>query len=217
MTNMTLLMTSGRSQPSGLATVQLIRKAVLFIAMLIVLCLMSVTASAWERESIPHRAIKWIGLFLMLMCVAGRTWCSMYIGGRKSREFTYEGPYSVSRNPLYFFTFLGAAGMATQDGSATLGVIAALITWLVFRIVVQKEEEALSSIFGQPYQEYLRNVPRFLPKPELFHDLEVVQIRPKNVWQTFLDAAVFLLALPALRAIEYLQHIELLPVLFRLP
>lgn len=141
----------------------------------------------------------------------------MYIGGRKLEEFTHEGPYSVSRNPLYFFTFLGAAGMATQDGSATLGFIAVLITWLVFRIVVQKEEKVLSLIFGQQYQDYLRNVPRFLPNPELFHDLEVVQIRPKNVWQTFIDAAVFLLALPALRAIEYLQEIEILPVFFRLP
>jgi protein-S-isoprenylcysteine O-methyltransferase Ste14 len=206
-----------QQQRASLRIVQLVRKTALLFTFIIVLCLMSVVASIWERQSITHRAIEWTGLSLILICVLGRTWCSMYIGGRKLRKLVLDGPYSISRNPLYLFTFLGAAGMAMQDGSMTLGITAALITWLIFIIVVQKEENVLASIFGEQYNQYVKNVPQFLPNLWLFHDLETVEIRPKYVRRTLMDALLFLLSVPVFRAFEYLQDIKILPVLIRLP
>ena len=44
------------------------------------------------------------GVILILVCIVGRTWCTLYIGGNKKRELITAGPYSVVRNPLYVFT-----------------------------------------------------------------------------------------------------------------
>ena len=55
------------------------------------------------------------------------TWSSLYIAGRKGRELVTVGPYSTCRNPLYFFSIVGAAGMGAQSGSLTLGLICGMI------------------------------------------------------------------------------------------
>ena len=68
--------------------------------------------SRW-RVPYPHlyALIEKAGLALIVICILGRTWCTLYIGGRKKRELINKGPYSVVRNPLYFFTTIGAAGI----------------------------------------------------------------------------------------------------------
>lgn len=201
----------------NLSRVQIVRKAVLLVALVAGIACISVAGSRWESGTLAHEAIEWAGIALIVFCIIGRTWSSLYIGGRKTKELVQYGPYSVSRNPLYLFTFIGAAGAGAQLGSVTLGLITAFIAWAVFSIVVMKEEAALLGKFGNPYRNYLARVPRFLPKLSLFRDLDVVEVRPRLVRQTFIDACVFLLAMPIAEGFEHLQEMGLLPVLFQLP
>ncbi len=210
-------MTNRTKTTPNLSRVQTVRKAVLLLALVAGIACISVAGSRWESDTLAHEAIEWAGIALIVFCIIGRTWASLYIGGRKTRELVQYGPYSVSRNPLYLFTFIGAAGAGAQLGSVTLGLITAFIAWAVFSIVVMKEEQALLAKFGNPYKNYLERVPRFFPKLSLFRDLDVVEVRPRLVRQTFIDACVFLLAMPLAEGFEYLQETGMLPVLFRLP
>lgn len=198
-------------------TVQTIRKIVLYAAVAIGAVIFAVTTSIYPSGKPLHEMIEWLGIVLIVICILGRTWSSLYIGGRKIEEFVQTGPYSVMRNPLYFFSFLGAAGVGMQVGSVTLGLICAAIAWVVFYVVVLQEEQVLAARYGVAYSEYLARVPRFFPKPSLWHDEPTLTIRPPRVIMTFADALVFLLAVPLAEFFEHLQETGVIPVLLRLP
>lgn len=197
--------------------VQTIRKIVLYVVVAIGGFVFAVTTSTYPSGKTIHEMVEWLGIVLIVACILGRTWSSLYIGGRKIEEFVRTGPYSVMRNPLYFFSFLGAAGVGMQVGSVTLGLICAALAWLVFYGVVLQEEQVLADRYGQTYRDYLARVPRFVPKPSLWHDEPTLTIRPPRVLMTFADALVFLLAVPLAELFEHLQETGVIPVLLRLP
>jgi hypothetical protein len=87
----------------------------------------------------------------------------------------------------------------------------------VFYLVVRKEERALTAKLGLPYRQYLATVPRFLPKWSLWRDTEKIEVRPKLIVRTFIDACVFLLSVPIAEGFEYLHEAGILPVLAILP
>ena len=198
-------------------TVQTIRKIVLYALVALGVFIFAVTTSVHPSGGTVHEMIEWAGIVLIVICILGRTWASLYIGGRKIEEFVQIGPYSVTRNPLYFFSFLGAAGVGAQTGSVVLALICALLAYVVFYVVVQREEEVLSARYGESYRDYLARVPRFIPNPSLWHDEPTLTIRPPRVLMTFADALVFLLAIPIAELFESLQGSGVIPVLLRLP
>jgi protein-S-isoprenylcysteine O-methyltransferase Ste14 len=197
--------------------VQLVRKAALLAAIIAGVVLMIFSDSRWPGGTMTHEGIEWLGLILIVICILGRTWSSIYIGGHKVRNLVTLGPYSVSRNPLYAFSILGAAGAGAQLGSVALAAIAGGVAWLVFHLVVLKEERVLVAKFGNHYRYYLAEVPRFFPRLSSWRDAERLDVRPSIVRRTFADACVFLLAMPLAEAFEYLHDIGLLPALIHLP
>lgn len=198
-------------------TVQAIRKIVFYISAVLGVFIFAVTTSLAPSGSPSHEMIEWIGIVLIVCCILGRTWSSLYIGGRKIEEFVQTGPYSVMRNPLYFFSCLGAVGVGMQAGTVVLGLFTGLLAYVVFYFVVLREEDLLSERYGAAYQAYLARVPRFFPNPTLWHDEPTLTIRPPRVLTTFGDALVFLLAVPGAEFFEYLQDTGVVPVLLRLP
>ena len=210
-------MPAGPQHIFTLRSVQTIRKIVLLLAVMVGFVALTVTASRWAEMSAVRYAIEWIGVVLIVVCIVGRTWSSFYIGGRKNREIVRIGPYSVSRNPLYLFSFIGAAGVGAQFGSLTIALFCVLIAWLVFRLVVNKEERALTARYGDTYRAYVAEVPRFLPRLSLWKNVDTLTISPRSVMMTFLDACIFLLAIPLADGIRFLQHAGYLPVLLQLP
>ena len=200
-----------------LARVQLVRKAALLVTVTASLFVVVFGSSYWPRGGVVHEAIEWAGIALIVICIIGRTWCSIYIGGRKIYELVRIGPYSVSRNPLYFFSIIGAVGAGAQLGSIALAVAAGVIAFVIFYAVVQKEEKALVTRYGNEYREYLAQVPRFVPKISLWRDAPSVEVRPMLIRRTFVDACVFLLSIPLAEGFEYLHDAGLMPVVFSLP
>lgn len=206
------------STPSyvSLSAVQALRKLAL-----VALLLVGVGGFAFSQAFVfghtMHDIVEDFGLFLILVCIMGRVWCSLYIGGYKVRSLIDNGPYSVVRNPLYVFSFIGAAGIGAQSGSLTVMALFFVLSVVVFALLVGKEEAALLKVHGETYAAYMRSTPRFLPNPRLWWDREVLEVKPMRVLRTFGDGLVFLLAIPVAEGLEYLQNLHILPVLANLP
>jgi protein-S-isoprenylcysteine O-methyltransferase Ste14 len=199
-----------------LSTVQTIRKVALWVLVLAMIAGMGVIGTPLDHPRM-HEWVEWAGWLLIAVCIVGRCWCTLYIGGRKIAELVTAGPYSMMRNPLYTMSFIGAAGVGAQTGSLVMAAVFLLIAYVVFRIVVSREERFLIDRFGAPYENYLRTVPRFLPNVRLWNSPEWLEVRPDRVVLTFIDGLWFLAAIPLAEGLEWLQTSGFVPVLLRLP
>lgn len=204
---------SAGPSPSDLARVQRQRK---FVILLGLFALVGLTALVEPTPVLEH-PVEYLGLITIMFCVIGRAWCSLYIGGRKKQEIVVAGPYSLCRNPLYVFSFIGAFGIGAQTGSLTVGLGFALACWIVFRIVVGREEDYLSKTFGDVYDDYRRRTPRFLPDLRAWRDEPELSVRPAFFLRTVRDGLVFLLAVPVFEALERLQQTGWFDAVLRLP
>jgi protein-S-isoprenylcysteine O-methyltransferase Ste14 len=204
----------GRSNMSG---VESVRKMILLIAVFAGAVILAVSESAYPPNSAAYDAFGWLGLSLIIACILGRTWSSLYVAGRKTVDLVTDGPYSIMRNPLYFFSILGTAGIGALGRSIMLVLVGACVGLLVFWMVTQQEERRLLERHGQAYAEYLRLVPRFIPNLRLWRDTETLTIRQSRVLKTIADALLFLMAVPLIAACRSLQLEGLLPVLVSLP
>jgi protein-S-isoprenylcysteine O-methyltransferase Ste14 len=157
-----------------------------------------------------------IGVALVLICIAGRMWSILYIGSKKNRELVTNGPYSMTRNPLYFFSTIGAIGTGVFVGSLVLTLVLGLAVYLVLVATAGREARHLEALFGDRYREYVRETPLFWPKPSIYREAGEVAFSPVALRRTFLDGLLFLLAFPAIEAIEYLKDAGLVPILFHL-
>lgn len=204
------------AQSFDLQRVQKIRKAALLVGLIGVVALAFVTRSI-GGESVLHEGLEAFGLGLIAICIVGRAWCSLYIGGRKKAEIVDRGPYSISRNPLYVFSFMGAFGIGAQTGSVTLAALFLVLAVVVFHFTVKREEAWLSEVFGQTYADYCARTPRFGPDFSKWRDEGTLEIRPQFFLTTLRDGLMFLLAVPLFESVEKLQDIGWLASLLHLP
>ncbi len=84
-------MTIARSMT--IAEVQIVRKIVLGVAILLGVLMFALTNSRLEASNSTHEMIEWIGIVAIVVCVLGRTWTSLYIAGRKIEQLVTDGPY----------------------------------------------------------------------------------------------------------------------------
>jgi protein-S-isoprenylcysteine O-methyltransferase Ste14 len=80
--------------------------------------LLACTDSAQE-DSIVSAILFLLGLVLVGIATVGRLWCALYIAGYKDSDLITSGPYSITRNPLYFFSFVGFAGIGLATETFT--------------------------------------------------------------------------------------------------
>ncbi len=107
-----------------------------------------------------------VGVFVLSLCYAG------FIVEGQGTPAPYDPPrrlvtghlYKRVRNPIYVGVALILLGEATVFQSVALLGYAAVV-WLGFHgFVVFYEEPTLRARFGSAYEEYLRQVPRWLPR-----------------------------------------------------
>ena len=200
------------AQTTSLAAVQAARKGVLALCLMAGLAVVALTQAAMFGHQV-HELVEALGIGLLVVCILGRVWCSLYIGGRKKAELVTTGPYSVVRNPLYVFSLIGAAGVGAQAGSLALMAVCPLVVWAVFATVVRREEQALAILHGEAFAAYRQRTPVFLPDFRLWRDEALLTVRPDRVAMTFVDGLIFLLAIPAAEGLEQLQHMGYLPTM----
>jgi protein-S-isoprenylcysteine O-methyltransferase Ste14 len=198
-----------------IGSVQTIRKIVLLLAVAVLATLFIVGGPQWSDR--VENAIEWVGCGLIVVCILGRTWCSLYIGGRKTSRLVTTGPYSVSRNPLYVFSMIGAAGIGAQLGAVSVALLAGVFAWIVHILVVIQEERLMLASHGDAFRDYAARVPRFLPRMSGWKNVELLEVQPRAVVTTFFDACIFLAAIPLAEFFEHFQRTGVIPILLRLP
>ncbi len=80
------------------------------------------------------------------------------------RELVVAGFYRYVRNPMYVGVFLILQGHFLWFKFVWLIVYLALVFLVVHLFVTLYEEPTLKEKFGTGYQEYLRRVPRWIPR-----------------------------------------------------
>jgi protein-S-isoprenylcysteine O-methyltransferase Ste14 len=196
---------------------QAMRRLVLAVLVVVLLAALLFGQSVFPPDTPVHETIEMAGVLLIFLGIVGRLWSTLYIGGRKSAEVVTGGPYSMTRNPLYVFSTIAAAGVGAQIGSILAVFGFALLCAGAFHIVILREEKYLKEVLGAPYEAYMARVPRFIPNLSLYDEGDTGGFRPKLLLNTLLDGLVFLAAMPFFESIDAMQMSGVLPVLFRLP
>lgn len=111
-----------------------------------------------------HVVMKLSGFLLLFIAALGRIWAYAFIGGRKNSELCQDGPFSLCRNPLYFFSFLGVCGMGLALQSFMLFAVGVIVFLTYYYFVIRAEERRLRELFGESFATYCREVPRFWPR-----------------------------------------------------
>ncbi len=147
-----------------------------------------------------------VSYLLVAVATVGRLWCGIYVFGRKSKALCQDGPYSICRNPLYIFTFLGALGVATASNRIVLIVCFASIYCFYYFLVVKFEEKRLSQLFGREYGAYCARVHRFLPSFRKYRSRERIEINPHILSRAMVKGMWFFCLIFALEIIEALNR-----------
>ncbi|AZO20873.1 MULTISPECIES: isoprenylcysteine carboxylmethyltransferase family protein [unclassified Mesorhizobium] len=161
-----------------------------------------------------HELMETAGFGLVLVCFLGRLWSILYVGGRKNDELIVSGPFSMTRNPLYFFSTIGAVGIGLMFGSVLAAAALGLASFLVFRFTARMEAEFLSGKFGAAYAAYAERTPRFWPNPLLYQDQDQWLFSTGALKSTFRDGLYFLALFPLIETVEYFRMTGVLPTLF---
>ncbi len=110
-----------------------------------------------------------VGAVIALVGVAIRGWAAGHI--IKNKRLAVTGPYSHTRNPLYFGSFLIGAGFAIAAHWSLLFVVVAF--WLlVYFPTMERERANIRERFPEAYDRYSANVPAFLPRVTAWRDTE---------------------------------------------
>lgn len=137
------------------------------------------------------------GLLLVLAGAVLRVFAILSIGGRKDREIVTTELYSVTRNPLYFGSFLMALGfgLAPARPEFLWFVLAAFAA--VFYPMMRNEAKDLRARFPD-YADYERRVPLFFPRFRLWQERRHLEIDFRLARRTLMDALAAVLVLPLL-------------------
>lgn len=118
-----------------------------------------------------------LGGIIMLRCVLDFGW-----RGRGTpfpldapRQFVATGFYRWVRNPMYVgmaITLIGEALLLPPITKEML-VMLAILAVLVSLLVIFYEEPHLQELFGEDYELYRRNVPRWIPRLRPYHPAAV--------------------------------------------
>ena len=180
------------------------------------LIIVALSLSKW------HFHASLIGYFLWLMGwlfvgvgAMGRIWCSIYISGYKNNKLVMEGPYSLCRNPLYLFSYLGGVGIMFLTETFLFPLIFTVYFLIYYHYVISQEEKFLSKKYGMKYLAYMDRIPRFIPSFKKYTEPECYQISPKH-FRIFLVQVVWFFWIAALvQLFEKLRLLGVIPSIFR--
>jgi protein-S-isoprenylcysteine O-methyltransferase Ste14 len=141
-----------------------------------------------------------------------RAWSSGLI--RKNKALATDGPYAMTRNPLYVGSFIAGFGVALMGGSIPLLLVFVVAYLTVYDRIIKNEEAYLKTVFPQELEVYMGTVPRFFPDVRKFrgsgeYNFELMWKKHKE-WQAWLGllAVTGLLLAKALGAFAGIPYVS---------
>lgn len=167
--------------------------------------------SYWEtRDEVVSFLLFAVGVTLVAIASLGRMWCSLYIAGYKDKKLITSGPYSLCRNPLYFFSLIGVVGVGFSSETVSFPVIFLVLFSLYYPFVIRGEESRLEEYFGAAYEDYKSRVPAFFPRLSSFQEPAQFTVNPGVYRRHMFSALWFVWIVGILEFMEGLREIGVL-------
>lgn len=196
----------------------MIEKLRLFVSQLFVIAviiLISVSGSCWEGGLISS-ILFFTGIIMVGIASLGRLWCSLYIAGYKTDKLIIEGPYSICRNPLYFFSFIGAIGVGFASETILIPLIVLIGFSIYYPFVINSEENQLKKLHKNEFLKYVNDVPKFFPKFSILKEPKEYVVKPIIFRRHMFDALWFIWFTGILEVIEELHELSIIPIIFKI-
>ncbi len=144
-----------------------------------------------------------LGFLAVSLAVIGRLWCALYIAGRKNFELCQDGPYSLVRNPLYVFSYVGAIGVVLASHRWGLLPLVSCAYVLYYHVVIKAEEARLANLFPGAYPAYCQEVPRGIPRLRGFRTRTQISLDPRAVTRAMREVIWFPIAFVAMHILVH--------------
>jgi protein-S-isoprenylcysteine O-methyltransferase Ste14 len=88
-----------------------------------------------------------------------------------------KGPFAHVRNPLYLGNILIYIGLGVMSYALFpyLQIFALIFFSIQYYLIVKVEEEYLLKTFGDDFKDYVKNVPRFIPRLNRYENDQIKQ------------------------------------------
>lgn len=182
-----------------------------------ILTTFGIGAAYWAAgHPLMEKSLFVVGVALAGFGAAGRAWATSYISGQKLKQLVTTGPYSLCRNPLYFFSTILGIGFGFCTETLTMPAIIALVLAVLYYFQIRTEERQLHAVFGSQYDSYLAKVPRFFPSYRAYTEPEEICISPRLFKNGLFGIAFLLILIGALEFLEGLHESGYLPTFFQI-
>ena len=136
-------------------------------AWLVVRRVLGVEAVSWHKEP---EATRLLGAVLLVPATGFTIWARVALGtmwsaapvAREGHVLRTDGPYAVTRHPIYtgILGMLLATAIALGFGTWLYVVVLVIV---FFELRIRAEEQLLNEAFPGAYEEYRRRVPQLIP------------------------------------------------------
>lgn len=135
-----------------------------------------------------------VGFFFIVVGMFFRAWTSGYIN--KDEQLATKGPYSLTRNPLYFGNFILGLGIAIAGNNLPSYIIFFAFYMLFFPFLMVLEHRRLKRKFGEPYKEWYKKSHSFFPKLKRVRERDFnISFYMKNKEYRVLYFSLFIIAI----------------------
>ncbi len=121
-------------------------------------------------KRIIHSPYTYLGLIIVLAGVALNVWSARLLK-KKSTAIDFDetptrlvtdGPFSISRNPVYLGGVILSVGIAVLLGSLITFVFPTALLLILDKLYIPVEEKRLEETFGTEYLDYKQRVRRWI-------------------------------------------------------
>ncbi|MCX6554816.1 MAG: isoprenylcysteine carboxylmethyltransferase family protein [Candidatus Aminicenantes bacterium] len=136
---------------------QLTEKLIRYRSFIGFLCLVAMLCLAT-----PNARSIFAGFLLMMAGMFFRAWSSGHIN--KGMELATEGPYSLTRNPLYFGSLILGSGVAVACNHMIAYLIFVVYYFAFFTFLIAIERKRMHQRFGRQYEAWAKEANLFFPR-----------------------------------------------------